>query len=90
LNENLLEAVIAGKEVPVINSVAKAEGMRPDFILRQIASGRIVIMQRNGKPAVGIGEGLKTKINANIGTSAEVFNLDEEVLKAGIAEKIRS
>ncbi|MDM7912794.1 MAG: phosphomethylpyrimidine synthase ThiC, partial [Methanotrichaceae archaeon] len=87
MSENLLEAAIAGKEVPVINSVAKAEGMKPNFLQRQIASGRIVIMQRDGKPAVGLGEGLKTKINANIGTSAEVFDPEEEVLKAGIAEK---
>ena len=84
--ENLLEAAVAGRDVPVINSVARVEGVRPNFLLRQIASGRIVIMQRDGKPAVGIGEGLKTKVNANIGTSAEVFNPDEEVLKARIAE----
>jgi phosphomethylpyrimidine synthase len=87
MGENLLEAAIAGKDAQVINSIAKIEGIRPDFLLRQIASGRVVIMQREGKPAVGIGEGLKTKINANIGTSAEVFDLDDEVLKAGIAEK---
>jgi phosphomethylpyrimidine synthase len=87
MSKNLLEAAIAGREVQVINSVAKVEGMRPDFLLRQIASGRIVIMQRDGKPAVGIGEGLKTKINANIGTSAEVFDPDDEVLKVRIAEK---
>lgn len=85
--ENLIEAAIAGREIPVISSVAKIEGIRPDFLLRQIASGRIVIMQREGKPAVGIGEGLKTKINANIGTSAEMIDPDDEVLKAGVAEK---
>lgn len=87
MSENLLEAAIAGRDVQVINSVAKVEGIRHDFLLRQIASGRVVIMQRDGKPAVGIGEGLKTKINANIGTSAEVFDLDDEVLKSRIAEK---
>jgi phosphomethylpyrimidine synthase len=44
-------------------------------------------MQRDGKPPLGIGEGLKTKINANIGTSSEVFDQDIEVEKARIAEK---
>ncbi len=87
MSENLLEAAIADRDVQVINSVAKVEGIRPNFLLKQIASGRIAIMQREGKPAVGIGEGLKTKINANIGTSAEVFDPDDEVLKARIAEK---
>jgi phosphomethylpyrimidine synthase len=44
-------------------------------------------MQRDGEPPLGIGEGLKTKINANIGTSAEVLDPDIEVEKARIAEK---
>ncbi len=87
MSENLLEAAIAGRDLQVIRQVAKVEGMRPNFLLKQIAMGRIVIMQRDGMLAVGIGEGLKTKINANIGTSAEVFNPDEEVLKARVAEK---
>ena len=86
-SENLLEAAVAGRDLPVINSVAKAEGLRPSFIQRQIASGRIVVMQRRGKPPVGIGEGLRTKINANIGSSAEVFDQDAEVEKARIAEE---
>jgi phosphomethylpyrimidine synthase len=87
LSENLLEAAVAGRDLPVINEVAKAEGVRPSFIQRQVASGRIVVMQRRGKPPVGIGEGLRTKINANIGSSAEVFDQDAEVEKARIAEE---
>jgi phosphomethylpyrimidine synthase len=87
MNKNLLPAAIAGKETSVINEVADAEGVTPIFLCRQIASGRIVVMQRDEKPPLGIGEGLKTKINANIGTSAEVFDPDIEVEKARIAEK---
>jgi phosphomethylpyrimidine synthase len=60
---------------------------RSNFLQRQIVYVRIVVMQRDGKPSVGIGVGLKTKINANIGTSAEVFDPDIEVEKARIAEK---
>ena len=85
--KNLLPAAIAGKETSVINKVAYIEGVEPNFLCRQIASGRIVVMQRDEKPPMGIGEGLKTKINANIGTSAEIFNPDLEVEKAKIAEK---
>ena len=82
-------AAIAGEDVPVIDEVAKTEEVKPDFLRRQIASGRVAVMQRDGKPSLGIGEGLKTKknINANIGTSAEVFDPDNEVEKARIAEK---
>ena len=87
LSENLIEAAIAGRDHPVISAVAKAEGVSPSFLQRQIASGRIVVMQRRGKPPVGIGEGLRTKINANIGSSVEVFDQDAEVKKARIAEE---
>ncbi len=87
MNRNLLLDAISGRETSVIDEVADAEGVKPNFLQRQIASGRIVVMQRDGKPSLGIGEGLKTKINANIGTSAEVFDPDIEVEKARIAEK---
>jgi phosphomethylpyrimidine synthase len=87
LSENLLEAAIAGRDAPVINAVARIEGMRPNFLLKQIAQGRAAVMQRKGKPPVGIGEGLMTKINANIGTSTEVLNPAGEVEKARTAEK---
>lgn len=87
MSENLYEAAIIGREEPVIDIVAKQEGVSSNFLLSQIASGRVVVMQRDGKPPVGIGEGLKTKINANIGTSTAVFDPDDEVEKARIAEK---
>jgi phosphomethylpyrimidine synthase len=86
-DKNLLLAAIAGKETSVIDKVADLEGVKPNFLCRQIASGRIVVMQRDGEPPLGIGEGLKTKINANIGTSAEVFDAEIEVEKARNAEK---
>jgi phosphomethylpyrimidine synthase len=85
--ENLIEAAIAGREAPAINAVAKTEGMRSDYLLKQVATGRVVIMQRDGKPPLGIGGGLRTKVNANIGTSTDVFDPDKEVEKARIAEK---
>lgn len=87
LNENLIDATKAGKEVQAIYAVAKAERVRPTFLRKQVASGRVVILQRDGKQPVGIGEGLRTKINANIGTSPEVFDPNEEVEKARVAEK---
>jgi len=87
LNENLLDAAIAGKEVQAIYAVAKAEGVRPNFLMKQVALGRVVIMQRDCNQPLGIGECLRTKINANVGTSAEVLDLADEVKKAKVAEK---
>jgi len=87
LSENIYAAAVAGNNIPIIDVVAKIEGVKPNFLLKQIASGRVVIMERDGKPPVGIGEGLKTKINANIGTSTDVFDPENEVEKARIAER---
>ena len=42
---------------------------------------------RRGKRSVGIGKGLKTKVNVNIGTSPLRVDPDEEVEKAILAER---
>ncbi|OPY45295.1 MAG: thiamine biosynthesis protein ThiC [Methanosaeta sp. PtaU1.Bin028] len=87
LNENLLDAARLGRGSPAISEVARAEGLRPAFLQKQVALGRAVIMQRDGQAPLGIGEGLTTKINANIGTSTEVCDISEEVEKARVAER---
>jgi phosphomethylpyrimidine synthase len=67
--------------------VAKAEDLGPQNLLKQVASGHAVVMQRDGRQPVVVGECLRTKINANIGTTAEVFDIEEEIKKAKIAGK---
>ena len=69
--------------------VAKEEGKTPEFICRGIASGRVVIPRspyRFTKP-VGIGKGLRTKVNASIGTSSDIVDVEMELEKARMAEK---
>jgi phosphomethylpyrimidine synthase len=74
-----------------ISQVAKAEEMNVEKILAGIASGRIIIVRnvvRAGKiEPLGIGEGLRVKINANIGTSPEFNDPEYEVEKAKVAVK---
>ena len=67
--------------------VAKIEGVSEDFILRSVANGTIVIPSNVNRDieASGIGAGLRTKVNATVGTSTDIVNFDEEVLKAQIA-----
>jgi len=84
---DFLESAKLGKEMRAIGLVAKAEGVGASFLRRQIATGRVAIMERAGGPPVGIGEGLRTKVNANIGTSTEVFDTCSEIEKARTAEK---
>lgn len=69
--------------------VAKDEGRTTEFICRGIASGRIVIPRspyRFTKP-IGIGKGLRTKVNASIGTSSDIVDVEMELEKAHMAEK---
>jgi len=77
-----------GMVTPEMEAVAKAEGKPVEFLLRGIAAGRVIIprnARRENVSVQGIGEGLRTKINANIGTSPDYANIDEEIEKAKIA-----
>ena len=76
-----------GLTSPEVKKVAKTEGVDADAIRRRIAKGSIVIPSNkiHSPNCLGIGKGLRVKINANIGTSREYCNIDEEIKKAQIA-----
>lgn len=79
-----------GKATPEMKAVAKAEEKPVKFILEGLAAGRLIIprnVRRKKVEVKGIGEGLTTKVNANIGTSPDYVKLDEEIKKAKIAVK---
>ena len=67
--------------------VAEIENVSQDFILKSVAEGTIVIPSNVNRDieASGIGAGLRTKVNATVGTSTDIVNFDEEVQKAQIA-----
>ncbi|MDI6882696.1 MAG: phosphomethylpyrimidine synthase [Methanothermobacter tenebrarum] len=75
-----------------MKAIAKKENVPEDFIRRGVANGRIIIpsnINREVKP-VGIGEGLRTKVNATIGTSTDIIDLKMEEEKAKIAIQNRA
>ncbi len=62
---------------------ALSEEVSPEYIARGVAEGTIVITRNNThsiKP-LAIGKGLRTKINANIGTSCDRIDIDQEMEK---------
>jgi len=70
--------------------VAKNEQVELEFIRRGIEKGRIIIPNSNRRELetpIGIGKGLLVKINANVGSSKTVCNIEEELEKAKIAVK---
>jgi len=76
----------SGIITPQMRAVAAAEGITAASLRDRIADGSSVIMNR-GKRAIGIGRGLSTKINVNIGTSTGRISVDDEIRKARIAEE---
>ena len=68
--------------------VAKKENIDVETLRKRVAEGRIVIpANKNHKSlnAEGIGEGLKTKINVNLGISRDCPNVDKELEKVKVA-----
>lgn len=73
-----------------IKKVARDEGKSIEQIVKALASGRVVIprnVKHENVEVKGIGEGLRTKINANVGTSPDYANIEDEVEKAKVAVK---
>ena len=68
----------------LIKQVSLDEGVSEDFVMKGIAEGTIVVpknVNRKLKKIVGVGNGLKTKVNANLGTSPDRISLKEELAK---------
>ena len=80
-----LEHAKSGIITKEMREISEKENISINLLRERIASGEIVIMLREGHN-VAIGAGLKTKVNANLGSSTESEN-DSEIEKAKVAEK---
>ena len=78
---------IKGNITPEMEEVAKNENIDVNKLARLISDGKVVIPKNvnSHAKACGIGEGLTTKINANIGSSSKIDDLDLEINKAKLA-----
>jgi phosphomethylpyrimidine synthase len=79
-----------GNITPEMEAVARAEGVSAEHVLAGIANGTIVITRNNRHTSItplGVGRGLRTKVNANIGTSKERMSIEGEIekLKTAVA-----
>ncbi|MCC6027159.1 MAG: phosphomethylpyrimidine synthase [Archaeoglobus sp.] len=85
----LIEDAKKGKKDEFVKKCAEEEGLEVEKLLRLIAKGQVVIPRnvlREIKPKA-IGFLCSTKVNANVGTSEEYINVEEEIEKAIIAQK---
>lgn len=79
-----LEMARQGNITEEMKLCAEKEGVTPEFIRKGVEEGTIVVIRNNrhrGIPPLAVGKGLRTKINANLGTSQDHVDLQLELEK---------
>ena len=84
--ESAKKGIVTGQ----MKVVAANESMEEETLRELIAEGRVVIpcnVNHKNLSPIGIGKYLKTKINANIGTSGDYDKIEDELKKIDMVEK---
>lgn len=83
-----MEAAKHGFVTDEMKIVAEKEGVSTDYLLEKIAIGEVIIPRNKNHNSIspeGIGTGLKTKINVNLGISKDINDMDLEMKKVDMA-----
>jgi len=83
-----LEYARQGQITEAMKACALSEGVPEEVIRQGLAEGTTVITQNvkhRNIPPLAIGKGLRTKVNANVGTSGDHNNIEEELEKVHAA-----
>jgi len=87
----LISRIKKGEVPEEVKIIAEKESVKLETLLKKITAGRVVIPKNTNHPNVkpiGIGEGLTTKVNANIGTSEDYPFLEEELKKLEVSVEV--
>jgi phosphomethylpyrimidine synthase len=85
-----LELAREGRITDEMRRAVEAEGVEAEQLRRLIAEGKAVLPanhHRERRRACAVGQGLRTKVNANIGTSGDYPDLAKELEKLATAEE---
>jgi len=88
-----MEAAKKGIITPEMERVAGEERLAPEELRQRVAKGEVVIpYNKNHRPSrpQGIGRGLRTKINVNLGVSNDCCDVEEELAKADRAVALKA
>lgn len=88
-----IEAAKAGFLTPQMEIVAKDENIDPQVLMQRVAAGSVVIPANKNHKALhpyGVGEGLRTKINVNLGISGDIHDYVCEMEKVRVALKYKA
>ncbi|MGB3087392.1 MAG: phosphomethylpyrimidine synthase ThiC [Phycisphaerae bacterium] len=79
-----LEEARKGVITDAVRTLARDEGLEPETIRDRVAEAHIAIpfnTRRRASRVLGVGEGLRVKVNANIGTSPDYADPEMELAK---------
>ncbi len=85
-----IEEARKGNLTEAAKAVAEEESVSPESLMGLVAEGKVVIpINPIHSPihAIGIGQGLRTKVNVNIGTSSDFPDVKDELEKVAISLK---
>ena len=83
-----IDSARAGVITPEMKIVAEKEGHSPEEIRQGVACGRIAIpanIHHASLSPEGVGEGLRTKVNVNLGISGDLMDEEMELEKVDVA-----
>jgi len=87
------EAALAGIITPQMQTVAQKEHQSAESVCSRIAAGTVVIpanINHISLSAEGVGQGLRTKINVNLGISGDAHDYEKEFRKVDTALKYKA
>lgn len=79
-----MDAARKGILTPQMKRVAAKESVTPEALMADIAIGHAIIPSNRNHPNIdpeGVGKGLRTKINVNLGISKDCDDVDKEMVK---------
>lgn len=88
-----MNAAINGIITPLMQDVLQQENISKEILLQRIATGKIVIPANKNHHSLtgrGIGKGLTTKVNVNIGVSEDCSNINMELAKVQKAVEMKA
>ena len=88
-----MDAARKGIITPQMEAVAAKESIIPETLREQIAAGKVIIPANKhhiSLDAEGVGQGLRTKINVNLGISKDCCNIDREMKKVRLALTLKT
>lgn len=88
-----MDAAKKGILTQAMKDVLSTEKISSEKLMEQMSKGKIIIpANKNHKNlfGIGVGEGLRTKINVNLGVSEDCCNMDAEIEKVTTALKLKT